>query len=82
MFLLILEREEGKRRREREKERERDLDVRNFDQLPPVYVLTGDWTHNLGMCPDWELNPQSFSEWDNTPTNWPTQPGLPFFLKA
>ena len=26
-------------------------------------------SHNLGMCPDWELNPQSFGVRDDNPTN-------------
>ena len=44
--------EGGKERGEREKgERERET-----DWLPPVCTPTGDWTHNLGMCPDWESN--------------------------
>ena len=30
-----------------EKQRER-----NMDQLSLVCALTGDWTHNPGMCPD------------------------------
>ncbi|KAF6123874.1 dynactin subunit 5 [Phyllostomus discolor] len=30
---------------------------------------TGDRTHNLVMCPDWELNPQPFGLWDDAPTN-------------
>ena len=31
---------------------------RNINQLPPVCAPTGDWTYNLGMCPDWESNLQ------------------------
>ena len=30
---------------------------------------TRDQPHNLGMCPDWKLNPQSFGAQDDTPTN-------------
>ena len=30
---------------------------------------TGDQTHNLGMCPDTELNLQPFGPWDDAPTN-------------
>ena len=33
-------------------------------------------THNLGMCPDWGLNPQLFGVWDNVPTNWATRQGI------
>ena len=29
-----------------------------MDHLPPVLTPTEDWTHNLGMCPDWESNPE------------------------
>ena len=39
---------------------------RNTYLLPHVYAPTGDQTHNPGMCPDWELNQQSFALWDNT----------------
>ena len=52
---MILEREEGVERK-RGREGGRNIDVRNFDQLPPVCVLTGDQTCNLGMRPDWESN--------------------------
>ena len=41
----------------REKDRDRKRE-RNIYQLPPIHPLTVDWTHNLGMCPDQELNPQ------------------------
>ena len=27
------------------------------DHLPLVHALTGDRTHNPGVCLDWELNP-------------------------
>ena len=48
---MILERAEG-----RERERERNIDVRNIDQLPLLYALTGDQTRNLDKCPDGESN--------------------------
>lgn len=41
-----------------ERERGRNLDVREKHRLFLGHALTGDWTHNLGMCPDQELNPQ------------------------
>ena len=63
--MLILEREEG-RQKEKERERDRQTDI---DQLPPVCAPMGGQTHNLGMCPEWELNPQPFRVWDNIPTN-------------
>ena len=44
----------------REKERE-NADVRQKRQ-PVAFVSapTGDQTHNLGMCPDWETKPATF----------------------
>ena len=42
---------------------------REFYWLPLVGSSTGDQTCNLGMCPDWESNPQHFGVWNNTPTN-------------
>ena len=35
-------------------------------------MLTGDRTLNLGMCPDWELNPQSSRFLEDAPTIWAT----------
>ena len=54
----------------REREREK-----NIDWLPPIHTPTGDWTHRLGMCPDWKLNPQPFNVWGNAPANWATGQG-------
>ena len=48
---------------------------RNIDQLPPIRTPTGDQTHNLGMCPDQESNPQAFGVQDSAPMHWATQPG-------
>ena len=53
MFLLILE-----RKGETDRHRETSMWERNIDWLPPVCAPNGDWTHNLGTCPDQELNPQ------------------------
>ena len=38
--------------------------------------------YNLGICPDWELNLQSFGLQDDTPTSWATPPraGLCIFI--
>ena len=44
------------REKEREGEKHRSI------------ALTRDQTLNLGMCPDWELNPQPSSLQDDTPT--------------
>ena len=41
----------------------------NINQLPPVCTLTGDRTHNLGMCLDWGSNLQPFGVRDDAPTN-------------
>ena len=47
---------------------------RNSDERISWLLLIGspprDWTHNLGMCPDQESSPQTFSVQDNAPTNW------------
>ena len=61
IYLLILDwgRREG----------ERNIYMRNNDRLLPVCALAGNQTRNLGMCPDWELNPQPFCVWDDVPTN-------------
>ena len=40
--------------------------------VPP----TGELTHNLGMCPDWELNQQLFGLQAGTQFTEPHQPGL------
>ena len=50
----------------RERERER-LRERNIKWLPPTCTLSGDQTHNLGMCPDQESNQQLCSEWNDAP---------------
>ena len=55
------------------RERERNIMwERNIHQLPPIYSLTRGWTHDLGMCPDWEWYLQLFGVWDKAATNWAT----------
>ena len=44
---------ETERDRQRKRERERNIDARKVDWLTPIYSLTRDKTHNLGMCPYW-----------------------------
>ena len=60
-------------------ERERK---RNTDRLPAICTPIRDGTGNLGMCPDWELNPQPFGEWDDALRNWSTWPELKHFFKT
>ena len=59
--LLILEREEGRE----------NIDVREKDRFAAtcIYPDWRDQTCNLGMCPDWESNLQTFGVWDDAPTN-------------
>ena len=58
----FLERREG-----REKERERILmQERNINWLPLTGTPTGDWTRNLGLCPDWESNQKPFALQDDS----------------
>ena len=54
--------------RVREGEGEKPMWDRIIDWLPLVHAPTREWTHNLGMCPHWESNPQSFSSQDDVPT--------------
>ena len=44
------------------------------DRLPPVGVLMGGRTCNLGMCSDWRSNPQSSGVRDDAPTSQPSHP--------
>ena len=46
--------------RERKEGRETLMRKRSTDWFLPTSTWTGDWTHNPGMCPNWELNPQPF----------------------
>ena len=55
-----------------ERERDKSMRERNIDQLPLIGSPTGDRTHNLGMCPDRELNLQHFGLQDDAPTHWAT----------
>ena len=43
--------------------------------VPP----TGDQACNPGMCPDWELNQQSFGSQSDAQSTEPHQPGLLFY---
>ena len=54
--------------REKGREGERDIDVRE-DHLPVASRMRPNRTHNPGMRPDWEMNPQPFSVQDDDPAN-------------
>ena len=61
------------RRRERENRRETSTWERNIHRLPSIYMLTGDRTHNPGMCPDHNRTYDLFVYWLKLrPTNWAT----------
>ena len=51
--------------------RERETLIGHLPYMPRRGMET-----QLGMCPDWELNPQPLGEWDDAPTNWAPWPGL------
>ena len=53
------EREKGRGEVDRGVEREREKHQLVVSCIEP----TRDWTHNLGMCPDWESNLQSLGVW-------------------
>ena len=63
MFLLILEREEGRQREKHQREKHR--------LVASIHALTGDHTHNLGVCPDQGWNPQPSVVWGGTPNAEP-----------
>ena len=56
--------------RDRERrERERNTNEREaLTGLPFIHSLTKDQTHNLGMCPGQNSNPQPLALQDDTPT--------------
>ena len=66
-FFYCFERDRNREREEREK-RGRETSV---DCLL-IWAPTRDQIHNLGMCLDWESNPQLSSLQDDAPTNWAT----------
>ena len=49
---------------------------RSIDWLPSTCTWTGDQTHNLGMCPDWELNAQTVGYGTTHQPAEPHWPGL------
>ena len=48
---------------------------RNINWLPPICAPTEDQIHNLGTCPDWDLNLEALGAGDNAPAKLPTHPG-------
>ena len=67
-FSFYLGRKEGR-------ERETSTWKRNIDWLPSIWGRTGDQTCNLALCPDWELNPEAFSDGMMLQPSEPHQPG-------
>ena len=60
------------RGRGREGQREISMWEKNINHLPPIRAPRGDCTRNLNMCPDPELNLQTFSVREDAPNNWAT----------
>ena len=60
------------------REKETLMWERNIVLLPPIGTLAGDWTCNLGTCPNWESKPQSGGARDDAPNCWATQSGLAY----
>ena len=66
----------GKGGGEGEEEGEQHRCVRELiDWLPLVRPVTGDETHNAGMCPNCHSNQQPFGLQDDTHPGEPHQPG-------
>ena len=64
-----------------EREKERNINVREKHRLVASYTHPNQvQTCNLGMCSDWESEPQPFGVWDDTPTSWPTQLGQILYI--
>ena len=60
--------------RERKGGRKTSMWNRNIDLLPLAHTLTEGWTHNPGMWPEQESNPQPFGSQDNAKPTEPHQP--------
>ena len=73
-MILFIYFERGGRDGEREEEKHQCVDA---CPMP----LTGNLTHNPGMCPDWELNQQPFGSRVSTQYIEPHQPGLKTVFK-
>ena len=71
---LLLERGEGREKRGRE------TSVCERYQLLLTRPPTSDQAFNPDMCPDWELNQQTFSSQASTQSTKPHQPGLKIYF--
>ena len=67
---------------ERKRGREPSMWERNIDRLPLACALTEDWSCNLGMCPDQELNQQPFALQDIAQPTELHQSRLQDYLKS
>ena len=73
LFALLSGREEG----ERQTSMQGEALIGCLQYVPGpgiIHIRMGDQTRNLGMCPDWESNPQLFSY---RTTLYPTEPHQP-----
>ena len=75
-FFFIAFRERGREREKHQCETETlTICLLYALRLGILHAQARDGTHNVGMCPDREWNPQPFGERDDTPTNCATWPG-------
>ena len=71
IFSWLLEREKWREAgREGSKEKETSMWERNMAGCLFICTPTGDQTHSLGMCPDWESNLRTFGLWGDTEAKW------------
>ena len=91
MFLLILEREGGRKREIEtkinvtEKHRSFASSTHSDGELnlqPKNVPRLGIRPATSGMCLDWESNLQPFGVWDEAPTNWAARPGHKVFFSS
>ena len=81
LFFILMHRHFFIALREREREREREM-RESINWLPTIPALPGDQTHNPGMRPAWESNPQPFSCGQYRTTLQPTEPHRPGPLRV
>lgn len=56
--------------------REEEVGREKHRLIAPILAPTGDQTHNLSLCLDWESNPQPVGVRADAPTNRATEQGL------